>query len=134
MSSRHTAESERGSSVLLGIIDKDMLTAVRSADILDAAMSLGLQLDRQAHIADCAVEEPVSPSYAADPAKITVVLGFVFVVKEIADEARIFAEADAALLAVDLNLLAGITLGANNLFQLLPVERVCLGVVVTEST
>lgn len=62
------------------------------------------------------------------------VLALVVVVEEIADQARILAEARSALLAVRLHLLTRVALRTDQLLQLLPVERVRFRVVVTEAT
>lgn len=96
------------------------------------------------------MEEAILAADPANAARITVVLGLIVVVEEIAYKASVLPEADAALLAVDLdlklkcymrndprrstNLLASLALRADQLLELFPVERVALGVIVTEAT
>lgn len=79
------------------------------------------------------MEETVLSAHAADATRITVVLRLIVVVEEVADEASVLAEADATLLAVRLHLLTSVAFRADQLLQLLAVERVALRVIVAES-
>lgn len=80
------------------------------------------------------MKEAVFASDPANAARLAVVLVLVVVIEEIADEASIFAESRAALFTICLHLLARVTLGADQLHELLSVECVRLGVIVTEAT
>lgn len=79
------------------------------------------------------MKEAILSSDPANTTRLTVVLVLIVVVEEIADEARILPEPGAALLAVHLDLLASVAFGANQLHELLSVECVRLGVIVTEA-
>lgn len=104
---------------------------VRSGHVFDTPMAIVFQLHRQAHVAHLAVEE-ARP--AADPAystPITVILAAVLVVEQIAHQTGILPEPDTALFALGLDALPGVALGADQLRDRLPVEKVRLVLVVT---
>lgn len=104
---------------------------VRSGHVFDTPMAIVFQLHRQAHVAHLAVEE-ARP--AADPAystPVTVILAAVFVVEQVAHQTGILPEPDAALFALGLDTLPGVALGADQLRDRLPVEKVRLVLVVT---
>lgn len=96
-------------------------------------MAFGFQLHWKTHVAHFAVKESILAADATNAARIAMVLGFVIVIEQIADEASVLAEANAALFAIGLNLLTRLTLGADQLFQLLAIECVRLRVVMTEA-
>lgn len=93
-----------------------------------------LQLNRQAHVALGTVEKSSSTADPAYPAAIAVVLIPVFVVEEIADETRVFAETAVTVLASGLHRLTGVAQDAYQLRDFLSVHRVSLPFVVAEST
>lgn len=69
-----------------------------------------------------------------DSTRFTVILRFIVVVEQITDQTSVFAKSDSALLAVYLHLLSSLAFRADELLQLLPVERVRFRVIVTEAT
>lgn len=81
------------------------------------------------------MKETVSSSNTTNSAMFTVILILtIVVIKKITSEACIFAESNSTLFAVCLHLLASVTFCADKLFKLLPIESVCLSIVVTKST
>lgn len=67
-----------------------------------------LEFNRQAHVAFSTVKESVSTTKPTDSTSIAVILILVLIIKEVALEAGIFAEANMALLASCLYWLAGL--------------------------
>lgn len=94
-------------------------------------MAIVLELHRQAHVAHLAVEEARPAANPAYSTPITVILAAVLVVEQIAHQAGILPEPDAALFALGLDALPGVALGADQLRDRLPVEKVRLVLVVT---
>lgn len=80
------------------------------------------------------MEKSSSTADPAYPAAIAVVLIPVFVVEEIADETRVFAETAVTVLASGLHRLTGVAQDAYQLRDFLSVHRVSLPFVVAEST
>lgn len=80
------------------------------------------------------MKEAILAPDPANSARLAVVLVLVVVIEEIADEACVFAESRSALFTIRLHLLARVTLRADQLHELLSVECVRLGVIVTEAT
>lgn len=80
------------------------------------------------------MKEAVLASDPANSARLAVVLVLVVVIEEIADQASIFPESRAALFTIYLHFLASVALRADQLHELLSVECVRLGVIVTEAT
>ena len=107
--------------------------AVRMRDILHARVPV-LQLNRQAHIALGTVKESVATADPAYSAAVTVILILVFVVEQIAFEARVFAEPAVAVLASGLYRLTGVAQHAYQLRDFLSVYRVGLLFIVTKPT
>lgn len=79
------------------------------------------------------MEKAVLTAYATYTARLAMILRLIIVIEQIADEACIFSEADSAFLAIYLDLLACVAFRTDQLLQLLSVERVRLGVIVTET-
>lgn len=96
-------------------------------------MAFRLQLHWQTHVAHLAMEEAILAAYATYSARITMVLAFIVVIEQIADETCILSEANAALFAIDLHLLTSLALRTDQLLQLLPVERVTFRIVMAET-
>lgn len=93
-----------------------------------------LQLNRQAHVALGTVKESVATADPAYSAAVTVILILVFVVEQIAFEARVFAEPAVAVLASGLYRLTGVAQHAYQLRDFLSVYRVGLLFIVTKPT
>lgn len=104
---------------------------VRSGHVFDTPMAIVFQLHRQTHVAHLAVEEARPAADSANSAPVAVVLRAVLVIEQVAHQAGVLAEPDAALFALGLDALPGVALGAYQLRDRLPVEEVRLVFVVT---
>lgn len=93
-------------------------------------MAIVFQLHRQTHVAHFAVEEARPTADSANSATFAVVLRAVLVVEQVAHQTGVLAEPDTAFLALRLDPLPGVALGADQLRDRLPVEEVRLVLVV----
>lgn len=97
-------------------------------------MAIDLKLNRQAHVAGSAVEKTILATDTTDAAGVAVILTLIIVVKEITDQAGVSSETNATFLAVHLNPLSRIALGANQLRNRFTIECVIFHFIVTITT